>query len=133
MINPAPGTQVTLRFDGGAVGDAVAGSDGAAVVVWTIPIDASRGDHAVVFVGQSVYCEPASPVIVTGHDSATSPVIAEGTVGAAAGRGAAAPVSKPAGWHHGVSPATIAVIATAVAAAAAGAVQALRLARRRDP
>ena len=105
----------------------------AAVVNWTIPVDASRGDHSVVFVGENVYCEPAAPVRVSGADDASTPVLAEGTVGAAAGRAPAAPASTSGRSEGGRTPAAIAAAVAAVAVAGGGGALAWRRRRLRIP
>ena len=126
------GTQVTLRLDGGSVGDAVVAGDGAAVVRWTVPTDARTGDHTLVFVGESVYCESA-PLRVTRSDAASSSVVAQGTVGAAAGRAPVVPGSKPRGGGSGVSWVAIGVLTTAIVVTTLGTVQVWRRRRLRIP
>ena len=127
------GTQVTLRFDGGSVGDAVVAGDGAAVVRWTVPIDARTGDHTLVFVGGSVYCELSAPVHVMRSDAASSSVVAQGTVGAAAGRAPVVPGSRAPAGRSGVSLAAVGVLATAIVLTTLGTVQVWRRRRLHIP
>ena len=137
----ARGTQVTLTFDGASVGDAVTDATGVAAVNWTVPNDASAGDPSVVLVGQSVYCNasangfrvvagasggPAAP------DGSGTGVLAEGTVGAAAGRVPRETGAKPSGsGAGGASPLVVAVAAIAGVAAIGGGAQAVRVVLRR--
>ena len=157
----APGTQVTLTFDGAAVGDAVTDANGTAAINWRVPNDASTGDHSVVFVGQSVYCDasangfrvvasesggavaPAGAGVSAGGTvggaasgdvpgSASTAALAEGTVGAAAGRAPGGTGTKPSGsGGGGVAAVAVAVAATAGVAAIGGGAQAVRVLRRR--
>ena len=148
----AAGTHVTLTFDGSAVGDAITDGTGAAAVNWTVPADASDGDHSVVFVGESASCDAsangfrvvvaaaAGAVTGGGHGASrsagssapeSSSSTAQGTVGGAAGRSPRRAPSSGSGGG-GVSPVVVAVAATAgVAAVGGGAAAAARVIVRR--